>query len=323
MIRPSNLPKLSLCAQYEGGNTSSPAAERGTRIDAMFRDLVASPGGRTIQDPEEWAVAEWAAEYVRRRSGVEECLTSEDACRVTAHVNGLEIGGTMDAVCPEMHLLYDLKTGEIRDYRAQMAAYALACMEHYNATEWTAVLVFADKREIREHRFRIYEAQALLSEIVSKRMRDIPEATPCDYCGWCAKAGSCGALHDAGNRALGLLAEPDRFARILENPATLGLFLQQAAVVEDWIEQARARAKQTLLDGGDVVGWKLQKRSGRATVRVEKLIAAGADLERILPSTVSEKTAREALPSLPDSLIERGEDSFALVQDKAKKLKGN
>lgn len=94
-------------------------------------------------------------------------------------------------------------------------------------------------------------------------------------------------------------------------------------MVERWIEQAREKAKALMLEGVEIPGWRLQERKGRASVDVQKLMADPAcDLSKILPAKVSEKTAREALPSLPDSLIERGENVFALVQDRSKTLKG-
>lgn len=322
MIRPSNLPKLSICPQFEGSETPSAAAARGTRIDGIFRELLERRKPET-DNLDEFEAAHWAAEYVRNRCGVEEVFALEADCKVGTTIQGLSITGTMDAMCPDMHLLFDLKTGEIRDYRAQMAAYCLACMEENGVSEWTAVLIFADKREIREHRFRHWEAQGYVSEIVGRRIREIPQAVACDYCGWCAKQDSCHTLHDAGNRALGLVAEPDRFGRILENPTSLGFFLESATVVERWIEQAREKAKAMMLEGVEVPGWRLQERKGRASVDVQKLMAdPGCDVSKILPAKVSEKTAREALPSLADSLIERGENVFALVQDRSKTLKG-
>ena len=36
-LRPSNLPKLAICACFEPNAEAGPAAERGTKLDGVFR----------------------------------------------------------------------------------------------------------------------------------------------------------------------------------------------------------------------------------------------------------------------------------------------
>lgn len=320
MIRPSNLPKLAVCPQYEGSATPSAAAERGTRIDSIFRDQIAHGIEHGIEhDKDEVDVAQWAASYVWNRCGLEEVHTSEVDCRVGAIVEGFDLFGTMDAVCPSMHLLFDLKTGEIRNYREQMAAYALACMETYNATEWTAVIVFADQKEIREHRFRRDEAEQIVRETIAARTVENPQPVVCEYCSWCAKFASCEAVTASANLALGLVPEADRFHRAISTPDGLAAFLDGARIVEEWAEVARAEAKRRIMAGETVPGWRIQSRAGAGRVDVLRLLAiSDTNPTKLFPKTVSEKTAREALPSLPASLVERGEGTIALTQTKKK-----
>ena len=54
----------------------------------------------------------------------------------------------------------DLKTGQLRNYREQMAAYALGFMDATFRTEWTAHLLFCDQRQLVTHRFTYEEAKA-------------------------------------------------------------------------------------------------------------------------------------------------------------------
>lgn len=320
MIRPSNLPKLAVCPQYDGSATPSAAAERGTRIDAFFRERIERGIEHGIEhDQEELEIAQWAVDYVRNRCGFEEVYAHEVDCRVGALIEGLDIHGTMDAVCPSMHLLFDLKTGEIRNYREQMAAYALACMETFHATEWTAVIVFADQKEIREHRFRREDAEEIVRQIVKARTIENPEPMVCEYCSWCAKFSACQAVTASANLALGLVPEADRFQRAIATPDGLAAFLNGARIVEEWAEVAKAEAKKRIMAGETVPGWKIQSRAGAGRVDVQRLLAIpDANPTKLFPKTVSEKTAREALPSLPASLVERGEGTIALTQTKTK-----
>lgn len=316
MIRPSNLPKLAVCPQYEGSSTPSAAAERGTRIDAIFRERIERGIEHGIEHhKEELDVAQWAVDYVRNRCGLEEIFSVESECRIWAVIDGLEVSGTMDALCPSMHLLFDLKTGEIRNYREQMAAYALACMDKYLASEWTAVLVFADQKEIREYTFRMAEAEEIVRQIIKARTLDNPAPMVCEYCTWCAKFASCEAVTASANLALGLVPEADRFHSAIATPDGLAAFLDGARIVEEWAEVARAEAKRRIMDGETVPGWRIQSRAGAGRVDVMKLLAiSDTNPVKLLPKTVSEKTAREALPSLPASLIERGEGTIALTK---------
>jgi hypothetical protein len=323
MIRPSSLPKLQECPQFEGSPSPSPAAERGTRIDILFRSLIEYQGRPEIREQtDEDAVAKWAADYVLARSGLETVLCREQDCRIDVEIDGqLLDGGTCDAVCPDKNLLFDLKTGEIRDYYSQMAAYSLGWMKKTGATYWTAILVFADKHEIREYRYTIEGATQTVRDIVRERQRDNPKPRLCEYCGWCAKFDGCKAVVDAGMIALAMVPEQSRFSAVLADPAQLSRFLEASKVLEDWIEEARSVAKARLADGQSVPGWKIQTRNGRETVSVSDLISAGADVRKLLPETVSGKTAREALEDLPEKLIKRGPDILALVQQKQKTLK--
>ena len=321
MIRPSSMPKLAACPQYEGSQTPSPAAERGTRVDAIFRERIERGIEHGIEhDNEEAETAQWASDYVRNRCGFEEVYVHEVDCRVGAAIDGLELVGTMDAVCPTMHLLFDLKTGEIRNYREQMAAYALACMETFHATEWTAVIVFADQREIREHRFRREDAEEIVRQIIQSRTVENPQPIVCEYCSWCSKFSACQAVTASANLALGLVPDADRFQRAIATPDGLAAFLNGARIVEEWAEAAKFEAKKRIMAGETVPGWKVQSWAGRSRVAVDQIMShPDADIRKLLPKTVSEKTAREALPNLPASLIERGEGTIALTQTKGKK----
>ena len=127
-LRPSNLPKLAVCPCYESNPVAGPAAERGTLLDTAFRaELLGLEERFTLTNKltaDEIAAVSWSVSMVRAMSGRERVLAREDDCRVKI----LNLTGTADAIVPGKLTHFDLKTGAQRNYREQMAAYALGLM---------------------------------------------------------------------------------------------------------------------------------------------------------------------------------------------------
>jgi hypothetical protein len=140
-LRPSNLPKLAVCPCYESHPVVGPAAERGTLLDTAFRAELLGLEERFViankLTADEIAAVSWSVSMVRAISGRERVLAREDDCRVRI----LDLTGTADAIVPTRLTHFDLKTGARRNYREQMAAYALGLMGAYFAGEWTAHLL--------------------------------------------------------------------------------------------------------------------------------------------------------------------------------------
>jgi len=159
-LRPSNLPKLAVCPCYESHPVAGPAAERGTLLDSAFRAELLKLDERFVlaqkMTADEIAAVNWSVSMVRAMSGRERVLAREDDCRVKI----LNLTGTADAIVPMKFTHFDLKTGARRNYREQMAAYALGLMGAYFTSSWTAHLLFCDQREIVTHTFTYEEAHA-------------------------------------------------------------------------------------------------------------------------------------------------------------------
>ena len=83
-IRHSALPKLALCGQYQGAPGTSPAAERGTKLDAAFRHAWVHGEFPDWDLPEEDAEAvRWAINQCISIGGARDGLTTdEDRCRI-------------------------------------------------------------------------------------------------------------------------------------------------------------------------------------------------------------------------------------------------
>lgn len=288
-IRHSSLPKLARCACYESNPVAGPAAARGTLLDGCFRELLSTGELHQTEgiSEEDIRAVEWAASTLRSMVSDEEILSLDEHCRV--QTPGMDHIGTADAIVPGLLMSADLKTGQIRNYREQMAAYALGLMEMHFAERWTCELLFCDQRQVVSHRFTYAEAFEIVHGVLA-RVAD-PERKPelCEYCGWCAKAETCGARVEAAAQALEI-AEPQNaahqgqlectdFAGVLEDPERLGRFLSSCKVLDDFRERAETRARTLLEARGDAVpGWRLRKGGPIELVfpdDLARLVAAG------------------------------------------------
>ena len=325
-IRHSALPKLALCGQYEGSQGTSPAAERGTKLDAAFRHAW------TTGEFPNWDLSEEDAEAIRW--SINQCIslggardgltTEEDRCRILT--GGFEHRGTADGVAVAGRWLVDLKSGQIYDYAAQMAAYALGLMQQHFEQEWTTHLLFCDQRQTVIHRWTYASA----SELVRKVLANV--GTPPkenDYCGWCAKSLTCGARVQSMTGALvpvqaEITPDNDGFLTLLNDPARLGRFLSQCATLEDFREAAKAKARELLEAGHTVPGWRLQKARVNEFVDAEFIAQAvnsgviGAADAILAGGSLSAKKA-EALWSaagaaMPDGIVARKVGAQPLAQ---------
>src|SRR5207302_3637034 len=167
-----------------------------------------------------------------------------------------------DALISEKLAHADLKTGQKRNYREQMAAYALGLMEQHFASEWTAHLLFCDQRGVVTHRFTYGEAKQIVED-VSARYRD-PNKTPtlCDYCSWCAKSETCSARLAAASSALTASNPGFDFAAVLADNDKLGCFLTACSTLDDFRETAEDAARERLQGGTGIRGWKLVSKRG-------------------------------------------------------------
>ena len=95
--------------------------------------------------------ATWGINTLRRLSGGEHVETREEYLAMA--VPGLSKLGTADAICKRAMWVADIKTGQVRNYRQQLAAYALACMEDHFAESWTAHVVYVDQQLVRSYDF--------------------------------------------------------------------------------------------------------------------------------------------------------------------------
>lgn len=331
-LRPSNLPKLAECACYVSDPNPGPAAERGSALDSLFRSRMAGTPDQAemFYQPSEAdnAAVDWAVTTVNALAGGNEVITCEQDCRVA--IPGFENGGTADALIPDKLAHADLKTGQKRNYREQMAAYALGLMEQHFASEWTAHLLFCDQREVVSETYEFKEAKRIVEAVVAKFRDPSKRPTPCDYCGWCAKEKTCEARLAIAEKAVAVSAPGFDFAAVLADNTKLGRFLAACSVLDDFREQAETAAKERLQAGVEIPGWKLITRRGPEFVdhvtvghHIQALgfgvvLAAYGNLgAKKFREIWEQKMPREK--AFPEELVKHGKATLSLRQTKATK----
>lgn len=242
LVRPSALPKLAECRCYKSAPGTSEAAARGTRLDAIIREqwVHSSPVELNAEDEAAVTFAFYTLKTLAAGMHVE---TREAELQAEVPIPGVK-PGTMDALCVAGGWLADFKTGQIRSYYAQMAAYALACMDAYFADEWTAHLIFVDQQQVVSHKFTRADAEDCVTDIVNAPR----VATPCEYCGWCGKFEHCPAVNRVAAdittpnlpaitpAAKSVGALPMRMRYLLKDHAAAHDFISKLKIVNDWAE---------------------------------------------------------------------------------------
>lgn len=253
LIRPSSLPKLAHCRCYVSQSGTSEAAERGTRLDAILR--AAWPNNaKALEELEgdDLEAVRWGFQHLELLSFGSHVETREEELQAVVPVDGIK-AGTMDALCVEGGWLADFKTGQVRDYSAQMAAYALACMDAYFSDEWTSHLLFVDQQLTVSHRWAREEAEQLVLSIVNAPK--VP--TPFENCSWCGAFETCEAVRLATAEvtpalpkltadAKGKGALPPTLEGMLSDHAAAHDFLTKLAIVNDWAELLKKQLRDQL-----------------------------------------------------------------------------
>jgi hypothetical protein len=259
ILRPSNLPKIKLCAWYRSQDEQSDAAARGSKIDRIFRDIIV--GLRDFPDgtAAEIAAAVWAADQVDQIAGKYHVFADKTDCAVV--IPGFQQAGEVDCLCPKLFASFDLKSGAYYDYELQMAAYSFGLMTKYFAETWTTWLIFCDLRRVYHYTFTYEQASRLVCEVRALyEAAAAPAYNP--YCTFCANAGGCPVLINRADQVLALVEKPKfDFQGLLANPERLGYFLTACRAIEPLQQQAQDRVKQYLLAKTEVRGWSLVTRA--------------------------------------------------------------
>lgn len=337
LLRPSLLPKLAQCPCFVSSPDAGEAAERGTRMDTAFRDLLMGVDEfracEHLEADEKDAVL-WAVQTVRMLCSGEEVVVDKKRCsfpqwhpRVT--------GGEADCICPMLGKLFDLKSGQIRNYWEQQASYAKSIMEREFLDEVTCHLLFCDQRQIVTHKFTYQEAIDIVNGVVDSVDRgDGPRL--CEYCGWCAAQDTCPLRNKAAGEALTLAISgtlEESFAAISQDPAKLADFITKAGILESYVEKGKKKILEYLTDKKEVPGFTRVSCKGKSTVSPEDVAkyATWIGVPKLLKAygSLSAATFRklfaEALPEqqFPEELVKTGAGYSYVKQTPVPKIKTN
>ena len=283
-ISPSSLPKLAECALFTGAPGASAAAERGTLLDRALRELfIDDPTTFDTLSAEDKRAVEWGANELRVLSGGYHIETREEYLGM--EVPGLSKPGTADAVCVRAKWVADIKSGQVRNYRQQLSAYSLACMQEHFTDSWTAHVVYIDQRLRRTYDFTREQAEATVSNLISEASSRTAEPTPNEYCGWCANADGCRALVRQSSEALALVQSETSLTeirdQILANPVSLSAFAANWKLAEKQIAEPVLDAlKERLGAGEDIPGWKVTTGAGRQFVEADTIAKASTNVSK-------------------------------------------
>jgi predicted nucleic acid-binding protein len=329
-LRASSLPKLAECSLFEGARGASEAAERGTRMDLAFR-LVCQ--GKTTElnklprDQQE-AIA-WAVEEVEKLAKEEFLETREE--RLAMDISALSTVGTADILCDRQQWVGDLKTGQVRSYYHQMAAYSLACMERTFTDSWTAHVLYCDQRVRRTYEFDFKTAKAVVEKVISDSIDTGAKPTPCEYCDWCGRKSTCTAIVAQSKAAVALATSTESLDairdRILANPETVSEFARQWKRAEKDIAEPVLRRLRELAEADQAPGWSLTQVTGREYVESDAIAKVAKDLpvEAVILAMggkMSGKQFREWCAAIgapvDETSIKTGEGTTTLRQQKVK-----
>ena len=333
-ISPSTLPKLAECALFEGASGTSAAAERGTAVDVAIRNLIA---GNELEPMAsvvgfDFSPIAYGVEELTRLAKGSFVETREEYLAMA--VPGLSKLGTADAVCKEQKWVADIKTGQVRDYRNQLMAYSLACMEDNFETSWTAHVIYVDQAMIRSYDFTYEEAKQGTQRVIDRATSADAKPTPSEYCSWCKHFNNCHAIVRQAESAIALIPEATGNSieaikdRILATPESLGSFIREWKLAEKEIAEPLLGHLKTRLESGDeVAGWKLTSVSGRRFVEHEAIAKASEGITKetlilAMGGKMSEKSYTEFCANngveLDTTAIKAGSPTTQLRQTKVK-----
>jgi hypothetical protein len=282
-LRASSLPKLAECPVFVGAGGYSEAAARGTRIDEDIRDIIAGKAVEPAEAPENKEAITWGAQTLLAYAGGSPVETREEYLQMD--VPGLSRPGTADAVCAERRWVADIKTGQIRNYREQMAAYSLACMDAHWENAWTAHVVYVDQKVVRSYEFTREQAERIVGDVIGMATSPLARPTPCQYCDWCANKDKCSALVLQSKTALADIdaTNGDTLTiirdRLLADPARHADFVARFKwFAKEFGEPLTDALKARLVEGEEVDGWYLTNPKPRRYVEPKDAIAVAAKL---------------------------------------------
>lgn len=332
---PSSFPAMNICPSYQSEDEAGEAAQKGTVLHKCFENYLLGKGfdissnemNLMIQNegikPEIFTSIEeddlngllWAEAALNEvlkivkpheRRGIRELISDKDAfAERKLPILGEDFDeltfGTIDVSA--FHIIADLKTGRVRNYREQMAAYALAVFQdNPNFEEVVVVELYSRERKFFHYSFTLEEAEKIVYSI-SDRI-DNKENEPRvqnDYCKWCKNRRNCPQIvgkvaeiqknraefpkkydfssSKVANEAIANLqawrSDPDNEELrnlLVESSENLLFLFDAATAAESFFEGVKSQIKMAISEGVAIQGLKIQTKNGKSSItNVEKV----------------------------------------------------
>lgn len=216
------------------------------------------------------AGVQWAIDYTKLLAKGSEIITDED--RLTVKTPMLDSNsGTMDCHIPQQRIIIDLKSGMVRNYKEQLAAYAMEVMNDRFEEKYEAYLLFLDSQTVVKYIFTFEEAQGIVAAIRMATLDPYKQLKVNQYCGWCGSKDTCQERISMAARSMAALDTAERFDAILDDPIELADFLTGVEALDDLYKRAKAKGVDYISEGVEVLGYKMVARKGNETLPNEQL----------------------------------------------------
>jgi hypothetical protein len=297
-LRPSNLGRLDLCNHYrsDGSAADSLEVQRGISIDYLVQSILKGDpiGSWKLEETPEVAAAEWVAAEAKRLLEKIECQKKLQLWDMFVTPNELLLQGTCDLFGwnkeSEMLEVWDCKSGRERDYSAQLMCYALMLMDETAEIECRIRVAYCDLKLFQEAIVSRSDCEEKVFGILERIRIGAEPPVENEYCGQCARQSTCPVWVIPAEEALTIL-NPDmtplldpaltpasRLELIKSDPAMLGKFIDCWRKAEKLVEKSGIEdaAKELLIAGKDVPGWRAVEYQGREFYnkeQIEKILA--------------------------------------------------
>lgn len=267
LTRPSALPAQAKSPRWEPGGPTK-ATEAGTDRHLALSELLAGKKDiYALLPTEEQQAVQWANDYIRSVVPVGIEILSETSVEV-ARDGIVVLRGTADVIAGSH--LFDLKWVE-RNYREQMAAYALGQMQRESYNEITVHLLFGGRLKAVSYTITRAEAEALLWPILDEIADPTTVCRVSDYCGWCKHSAYCKVRLKEVNK----VADAYELARVedlsVTSPESLAKALNLASLAADWAAEVKQYCAQAAKDGLEIPGYQLKTRAGSREIAPEDI----------------------------------------------------
>ena len=263
---PSSGPAHVKCGGYASAGGDSPATLKGTRIHEHLEQVLT---GQTVTSPvsaDELPGVEWAHKYVKENFDMK-TLKCEGTVKVFDESGNEITFGTNDLYDDKQ--IGDFKTGQVREYKAQMAYYAAGRMQQSGSTEIKIHEIYTEKRWANVYILSYSEAWQIIKQITYNQENNILK--PNNYCSWCKHNSQCTALSEVAMNTLEKISPETELKNYdftqLKTAEDKGKAYQICKILEDWISGVKRTVSEAVLKNGEEIpGVTVTSRSGGSSV---------------------------------------------------------